>query len=174
MDIVLFVKNEDEITAVFITEAIINGDTSLMECYSHVGQHSTCSWDWVSGSDVVQAEYNEYRALMAELEDRGYTDMRIVTYAEIYDAMGGVGFEFLDDEELEPSMDIPVPKLTGLMSIMVSDEFIKNTLTAAISEMLGQKVSALGLRSDYRDLKQGVIPRDDDLYGWEIKLDVST
>jgi len=174
MDLVLFVKSEDDVTAVVITEALINGDTSLTDCYSHVGQHSTCSWDWVSGSDVLQAEYSEYKGLMDELEGQGYTNLRVLTFEEVYDAMGGIGFEFLDDEPdgALPLGDGPVliPSLTGLISIMVSDEFIQKTMTAAVSEMLGQEVTATGLQEIYRNLQAGRIPNEDDRDGWEIAI----
>lgn len=57
------------VTAVFPT---LPSDTAgrYMTCYSHVGQHSGCSWEWYHITRAATTE--EYKDLQAELEQIGY------------------------------------------------------------------------------------------------------
>lgn len=53
-----------DITAVFPTEVERNGN---MECYAHVGQHSSCSPEWYSNNTRPAKPY-EYADLLTELK----------------------------------------------------------------------------------------------------------
>ena len=66
--IVRFVKSENgDITAVFPgRKENIKGKPIGLSCYSHVGQHSVCSPEWVNEQE--QASENEYAPLKRELE----------------------------------------------------------------------------------------------------------
>ena len=71
---VLFVKSEDdEITSVFPYEVGTNNPDTMM-CYAHIGQHGTCSEEWVKESlkenEIVSKE--EYSDLFKELYSIGY------------------------------------------------------------------------------------------------------
>jgi hypothetical protein len=66
---VYFVKDDDEITAVFPYE-VATSNINTMICYSHVGQHGTCIDTWVKDSDKAKPE--EYKELLEELNTIGY------------------------------------------------------------------------------------------------------
>lgn len=61
------------ITAVFPT---LPGSPCMLLCYTHVGQHGSCSLDWLR--DTRPATPQEYAALARELEQIGY-NLRIVS-----------------------------------------------------------------------------------------------
>lgn len=66
-------EDNDEVVAVF--PYIENNDGTIM-CYSHIGQHSSCVWDWVE-EDTIPATKEQYADLLKELEDQGYDDLLI-------------------------------------------------------------------------------------------------
>lgn len=66
-------EENDEVVAVF--PYIENNDDTIM-CYSHIGQHSSCGWDWVE-EDTIPATKEQYADLLKELEDQGYDDLLI-------------------------------------------------------------------------------------------------
>jgi len=47
------------------------------DCYAKIGQHSTCSIDYIN--DSREAEYFEYQFLLAELISVGYKNIEVVT-----------------------------------------------------------------------------------------------
>lgn len=57
----------DNITAVFPT---LPGSPGLMSCYAHIGQHSSCSRDWLRTTRPAKPE--EYASLKRELESAPY------------------------------------------------------------------------------------------------------
>lgn len=69
-----------DITAVFPT---LPGSSGCMMCYAHVGQHSSCSWEWYNGTRP--ARIGECGALIAELQSIGYNDLKV--YKRITRAM---------------------------------------------------------------------------------------
>lgn len=78
--IVIFRKNKskeysDNITAVFPNGLFYSG-AFYMGCYSHIGQHSSCSYDWYL-NDTVPAKPEEYASLKKELEDNFGYDLLI-------------------------------------------------------------------------------------------------
>jgi hypothetical protein len=67
---VMFRMCEGECTAVFVAEPHdVYG--RYIVCYAHVGQHSSCSWDWVA-KNTVPATPDQYASLLAELEGDTY------------------------------------------------------------------------------------------------------
>lgn len=56
-----------EIVAVFPEDKTYRGN---MACYSHIGQHSYCNWDWYRKTKPASPE--QYADLKAELEKIGY------------------------------------------------------------------------------------------------------
>lgn len=60
-------KGESQVTAVF--PYVIETHTEVA-CYSHLGQHSTCCFDYVS--ITKPATPKEYSDIKKELEDIGY------------------------------------------------------------------------------------------------------
>ena len=62
-----FVHDEVEVTAVFTSEMGRNGD---LTCYSHNGQHSTCSLAWYQARRKATPE--EHAGLLGELDGLGY------------------------------------------------------------------------------------------------------
>jgi hypothetical protein len=61
----VFTKEFNEVTAVFI-----NKYTEFLDCYSHIGQHSLCSKDWVFNQKP--ATKKQYQNLLNELQNIGY------------------------------------------------------------------------------------------------------
>lgn len=71
---VLFrVDETGDVTAVFPFE---EGSPGMMTCYAHVGQHSSCSIDWVA--ETRAATEDEYAQLKLELERAPFTYKLIV------------------------------------------------------------------------------------------------
>ena len=68
-------KYADNITAVF-PYLVQGGSVPLMECYAHVGQHGSCSYDWYL-QDTKPAKPDEYASLKRELEDNYGYDLDI-------------------------------------------------------------------------------------------------
>ncbi len=63
-----------ETTAVFPT---IPGAAYMMTCYAHIGQHSSCSFEWYNTTKPV--DLGDYKDLLAELvHSVGYDDLKIV------------------------------------------------------------------------------------------------
>lgn len=72
-------RHHGEVTAVFDD----NDEWPNLTCYSHVGQHSTCSRDWVFGPSQRAATVDEFAPLLRELTSRGYdvsVGRRLVRY----------------------------------------------------------------------------------------------
>lgn len=65
-----------DITAVFIDEQGTQ-DVASRACYAHVGQHSTCSLEWVR-EKTRPASLKQYSSLLRELESIGYDNLRVV------------------------------------------------------------------------------------------------
>lgn len=65
--------HSDEVTAVFPT---LPGSPRMMTCYAHIGQHGSCSPEWLR-NDTVPATPEEYAPLKRELESIGYM-LRVV------------------------------------------------------------------------------------------------
>lgn len=65
------------LTAVFVDHQGTS-DPSTKECYAHLGQHSTCSMEWVL-QDTRPAHPEEYSSLLKELISIGYDDLKILT-----------------------------------------------------------------------------------------------
>ncbi len=61
----VYTKEFNEVTAVFIDE-----NTDFPDCYSHVGQHSICSKEWVK--EQKKATEKQYSQLFQELKNIGY------------------------------------------------------------------------------------------------------
>lgn len=59
----------DEVTAVFVDEREGKPIPYLL-CYSHIGQHSGCSWEWAKQQQP--ATFEQYAPLLAELQSIGY------------------------------------------------------------------------------------------------------
>ena len=66
--IVIF-RIDKEVTAVF--PEIPGSSQSRMSCYSHIGQHSDCSYAWYA-LKTRPASPKEYQDLKEELESLGY------------------------------------------------------------------------------------------------------
>jgi len=62
----VYTKEFKEVTAVFIDKENIQ----LPDCYSHIGQHSICSIDWVK--EQKPATKKQYEPLLKELQSIGY------------------------------------------------------------------------------------------------------
>lgn len=62
----VYTKEFKEVTAVFIDEK----NPQFPDCYSHVGQHSVCSIDWVNSQ--AKATKKQYQPLLSELQSIGY------------------------------------------------------------------------------------------------------
>jgi len=62
-----------DVTAVFPG---IPGRLNLWTCYAHVGQHSSCSPEWVRRTR--NARPAEYASLLKELHAIGYTNLRLI------------------------------------------------------------------------------------------------
>ena len=61
-----------EVLAVFVdeVEAVVHGEKHF-SCYSHLGQHSTCSQSFLA-QKCKKARENEYKELFNELTQIGY------------------------------------------------------------------------------------------------------
>ena len=65
---------KDSITAVFPT---LPGSPGCMACYAHIGQHSSCSFEWYAST--VPASPFDYEDLLEELKHNvGYDDLKVV------------------------------------------------------------------------------------------------
>lgn len=75
---VKFVKFKGELLAIFEGYIKLNGDPRQLgyECYSHEGQHSTISNLALLGSTPATEE--EYKTLLEELNQIGYTSLEIL------------------------------------------------------------------------------------------------
>ena len=62
-----------EVTAVFTD----SGNYRMKECYAHVGQHGTCSVDWIA-ENCRPATYAEYKELYDELNGAVGYDIEVV------------------------------------------------------------------------------------------------
>jgi hypothetical protein len=60
----------EEITAVFVQNRVKSGIFLFVECYSHEGQHSGCSQEWVTAQ--LPATPEQYASLLSELQALGY------------------------------------------------------------------------------------------------------
>ena len=58
------------VTAVFPDEVTHVASTELMTCYGHIGQHGSCSRDWLRTTRPATPE--EYASLKSELEAAPY------------------------------------------------------------------------------------------------------
>ena len=64
---------KDDVTAVFLD---MPEGPGMLTCYAHVGQHGTCSIEWILQS-TRPAKPDEYAALEKELHAIGYQNLRI-------------------------------------------------------------------------------------------------
>lgn len=65
---------DGEILAVF-PEEIADGQFNML-CYAHIGQHSSCSKEYLRGKKLASPE--QYNDLHAELIRQGYDDLQII------------------------------------------------------------------------------------------------
>lgn len=63
-----------EITAVFPT---LPASPGCLTCYAHIGQHSSCSLEWLGGRGQRAAKPVKYASLLAELHTIGYTNLKV-------------------------------------------------------------------------------------------------
>ena len=74
-----FIEDDDQVLA-FFPESHKNSQLlplgHLCTCYSHIGQHSACSINYVRG--LKMATPKQYKDLASELESEGY-DLEILT-----------------------------------------------------------------------------------------------
>ena len=73
METIFRKESEGEILAVFLD--FVHG--SLLDCYAHVGQHGTCSVDYVI-NDTTPATPEERDPLYHELCGIGYSDIDVL------------------------------------------------------------------------------------------------
>jgi len=66
---VLFRMDDGQVVAVF-PDVPGTGDPNTMACFSHVGQHSSCTQEWLQ--TTTPAWSSDYAALKAELESPPY------------------------------------------------------------------------------------------------------
>ena len=77
---VYFVKDKQhggEVTAVFPYQ-LGTDDPTTMGCYATIGQHGTCSEQWVLGKNNRRATPKEYKALYDELTNMVGYDLKIL------------------------------------------------------------------------------------------------
>lgn len=54
----------------------IEGSHGNMLCYAHIGQHSSCSREYIRGKRLATKE--EYQRLLNELVSLGYDDLQVL------------------------------------------------------------------------------------------------
>lgn len=74
---VIFYKEEDSVLAVF--PQIYEVGTKELSCYSRIGQHSTCTKEYLNG--LKRAHYSEYYSLLRELISIGY-NLNVINYED--------------------------------------------------------------------------------------------
>lgn len=70
--LVRFVTHSNEVTAIFpqlkYNKRLYGND--MLTCYAHIGQHSSCSKEWLN--ETQKATPEQYANLKTELEQIGY------------------------------------------------------------------------------------------------------
>ena len=73
-EVIFFKENEGEVFAYFPNITADNRGNKT--CYSHIGQHSACSKEYLIGRELATTE--EYTPLLEELRQQGYTQLDIL------------------------------------------------------------------------------------------------
>lgn len=69
---VIFYKTKEEVFAYFPTLPFTD---KAMTSYSHIGQHSACSKEYIKGKKM--ADYRDYYTLLIELYGQGYKNLDV-------------------------------------------------------------------------------------------------
>lgn len=70
-----YVEQGGDILAFF--PDIVETQEGARRCYSHVGQHSSCSNNYLK--HCTKATPDEYKDLLEELKGQGYDDLEVIT-----------------------------------------------------------------------------------------------
>jgi len=74
IEVIFFKENDGEVFAYFPN--LKADDRGNNTCYSHIGQHSACSKEYLIGREM--ATLNEYFPLLEELKQQGYTNLEVL------------------------------------------------------------------------------------------------
>mgnify|MGYP003343863185 FL=1 len=74
VEVIFFKEKEGEVFAYFPN--LTADSRGNMTCYSHEGQHSSCSREYLIGREVATPE--EYTPLLQELKQQGYENLDIL------------------------------------------------------------------------------------------------
>lgn len=79
MKVKFYIEDGSEVLAVF-PDQIENNRTGALLCYAHIGQHSSCTKEYLAKCRPAKAR--EYKDLLAELKSVGYEDLEILNKKE--------------------------------------------------------------------------------------------
>lgn len=74
IEVIFFKENDGEVFAYFPN--LTADQRGNMTCYSHTGQHSACSKEYLIGRELATPE--EFTPLLNELKDQGYQNLKVL------------------------------------------------------------------------------------------------
>lgn len=89
---IIYRKCDDEIVAIFPNDPFDN-HSNLITCYSHIGQHSSCSWEWVFDC-TTEPQNDEIGDLHRELIMQGYNNYQSIPMQD-YATLKGIRYDLI-------------------------------------------------------------------------------